>query len=68
MFIYDKKIAVNTQGIRYVQKYNSVSWNSQGAFGIRIKYKAAELVENYTDEKDRDNMYDQIVKELTKGK
>lgn len=69
MFIINKRIAVQTVGIRYVQKIEpNVYSNSNSPFGIRIKYKAAEVVEYFQKESERDEFFNDIVTSLKVGK
>lgn len=73
MFIINKQIAVQTQGIRYIQKLNSTNVynygiNSGSSYGLRIKYKAAELVEYFQTEAARDEFFNDLVTSITKVK
>lgn len=63
MFVSDSKIIINTQGIRYVHRWNA----SNGNFFLGVQYKGSNLNQGYESEAKRDEMFHILQNELVKG-
>lgn len=67
--VADNSVIVNTQGLRYVQKLNGdITYRGGGLYSLVLHYKGSHLNHTYSNEQDRNAMFDQISKKLTGDK
>lgn len=71
-FVADKKVIINLQGIRYVQKAelstHHYGMTEDNRYQIQVTYKGNILNVGYASIAERDKTYDELVAALVKAK
>lgn len=62
MILSDDEIIVNTQGIRYVHKWDGYNHK----FRLGVQYKGCNLNQEYPTKEARDNMFNKLQEEMLK--